>query len=200
VIDQNVGATKEADSSVGVPLGAATQVDEYKDGSILDEARKLMQSKFIIEEIKKTFGDSLFENDILNRAKLAEIVFNDSSKLDQLNAIVHPAVKKDFKAWLETNKNYAYVIYEAAILFESGRYKDCDIVITVTAPEETRIERVIKRDKTNREQVLDRMKMQWKDEERISKSNFIILNDNLKNAKEEVVKILKILNIKQNQS
>lgn len=189
----------------GIGSGKTTIANYFKEMGVPvyiadDEARKLMQSKFIIEEIKKAFGDSLFENDILNRAKLAEIVFNDSSKLDQLNAIVHPAVKKDFKAWLETNKNYAYVIYEAAILFESGRYKDCDVIITVTAPEETRIERVIKRDKTNREQVLDRMKMQWKDEERISKSNFIILNDNLKKAKEEVVKILKILNIKQNQS
>ena len=189
----------------GIGSGKTTIANYFKEMGVPvyiadDEARKLMQSKFIIEEIKKTFDDSLFEGNILNRAKLAEIVFNNSSKLDQLNAIVHPAVKKDFEAWLETNKNYAYVIYEAAILFESGRYKDCDIVITVTAPEETRIERVIKRDKTNREQVLDRMKMQWKDEERISKSNFIILNDNLKNAKEEVVKILKILNIKQNQS
>jgi len=189
----------------GIGSGKTTIANYFKEMGVPvyiadDEARKLMQSKFIIEEIKKTFGDSLFEDDILNRAKLAEIVFNDSRKLDQLNAIVHPAVKKDFVAWLEANKKYAYVIYEAAILFESGRYKDCDVVITVTAPEETRIERVIKRDKTNREQVLDRMKMQWKDEKRISKSNFIILNDNLKNAKEEVVKILKILNIKQNQS
>ena len=189
----------------GIGSGKTTIANYFKEMGVPvyiadDEARKLMQSKFIIEEIKKTFGDSLFEDDILNRAKLAEIVFNDSRKLDQLNAIVHPAVKKDFAAWLEAKKNYAYVIYEAAILFESGRYKDCDVVITVTAPEETRIERVIKRDKTNREQVLDRMKMQWKDEERISKSDFIILNDNLKNAKEEVVKILKILNIKQNQS
>lgn len=189
----------------GIGSGKTTIANYFKEMGVPvyiadDEARKLMQSKFIIEEIKKTFGDSLFEDDILNRAKLAEIVFNDSRKLDQLNAIVHPAVKKDFVAWLEANKKYAYVIYEAAILFESGRYKDCDIVITVTAPEETRIERVIKRDKTNKEQVLDRMKMQWKDEERISKSDFIILNDNLKNAKEEVVKILKILNIKQNQS
>ena len=189
----------------GIGSGKTTIANYFKEMGVPvyiadDEARKLMQSKFIIEEIKKAFGNSLFDDDILNRAKLAEIVFNDSSKLDQLNAIVHPAVKKDFKAWLEINKDYAYVIYEAAILFESGRYKDCDIVITVTAPEETRIERVMKRDKTNREQVLSRMKMQWKDEKRISKSDFIILNDNLKNAKEEVVKILKILNIKQNQS
>ncbi len=189
----------------GIGSGKTTIANYFKEMGVPvyiadDEARKLMQSKFIIEEIKKIFGDSLFEDDILNRAKLAEIVFNDSRKLDQLNAIVHPAVKKDFVAWLEAKKNYAYVIYEAAILFESGRYKDCDVVITVTAPEEKRIERVIKRDKTNKEQVLDRMRMQWKDEERISKSDFIILNDNLKNAKEEVVKILKILNIKQNQS
>ena len=189
----------------GIGSGKTTIANYFKEMGVPvyiadDEARKLMQSKFIVEEIKKTFGDYLFEDDILNREKLAEIVFNDSRKLDQLNAIVHPAVKEDFEAWLEAKKNYAYVIYEAAILFESGRYKECDIVITVTAPEETRIERVIKRDKTNRKQVLDRMKMQWKDEKRISKSNFIILNDNLKNAKEEVVKILKILNIKQNQS
>ena len=165
-----------------------------------DKAKKIMQSDFVIEKIKKEFGHFLFENDVLNRAKLADIVFNDRNKLDLLNAIIHPAVKKDFELWLQENNNQDYVVYEAAILFESGRYKDCDVVITVTAPEEVRIERVLKRDKTTREQVLSRMKMQWKDEERIAKSNFIILNENLKTAREEVVKILKILNIKQNQS
>ncbi|WP_163401108.1 dephospho-CoA kinase [Flavobacterium fluviatile] len=165
-----------------------------------NEAKKIMQSKPVISEIKAVFGDFLFENEVLNRAKLAEIVFNNSEKLNQLNSIIHPAVKKDFEKWLQKNKNYEYIIYEAAILFESGRYKDCDIIITVTAPEEIRIERVINRDKTSREQVLSRMKMQWKDEERILKSNFVITNDNLKKAKEEVVKILKILNIKQNHS
>lgn len=189
----------------GIGSGKTTIAGYFKEMGIPvyiadDEAKKIMQSKFVIEEIKKDFGHFLFENDVLNRARLAEIVFNDSKKLDQLNAIVHPAVKKDFQLWLQTNKNHDYVIYEAAILFESGRYKDCDIVITVTAPEEVRIQRVLKRDKTTREQVLSRMKMQWKDEERVSKSNFVILNENLKTAREEVVKILKFLNIKQNQS
>jgi len=163
-------------------------------------ARNVMQSEDIVKQIKTIFGDDLFVNNILNRAKLAEIVFNDKSKLEQLNNIVHPAVKKDFEVWLLQHTNYAYVIYEAAILFESGRYKECDVVITVTAPKELRIERVIKRDNTTREHVLSRMDMQWNDEKRISGSNFVINNDNLKNAKEEVVKILKILNIKQNQS
>ncbi|KIQ22284.1 dephospho-CoA kinase [Flavobacterium sp. MEB061] len=165
-----------------------------------DGARNVMKSDHIIEEIKTSFGEALFENNILNRAKLAEIVFNDKDKLAELNAIVHPAVKKDFEVWLLQHKSYQYVIYEAAILFESGRYKECDLIITVTAPEEVRIERVLKRDNTTREQVLSRMKMQWNDENRISRSNFVINNDNLKNAKEEVVKILKILDIKQNQS
>ncbi|MBF4515375.1 dephospho-CoA kinase [Flavobacterium sp. ANB] len=176
-------------SELGVPVYIAD-----------DGAKKVMQSESIINEIKKVFGEGLFENDILNRAKLAEIVFNDKDKLAQLNAIVHPAVKNDFEVWLLQHKNYEYIIYEVAILFESGRYKDCDLIITVTAPEETRIERVLKRDNTTREQVLSRMQMQWSDENRISRSNFVINNDNLKNARKEVVKILKILNIKQNQS
>jgi dephospho-CoA kinase len=176
-------------SELGVPVYIAD-----------DGAKKIMQSENIINEIKKVFGESLFENNILNRAKLAEIVFNDKDKLTQLNEIVHPAVKNDFEVWLLQHKNYEYIIYEAAILFESGRYKECDLIITVTAPAEIRIERVLKRDNTTRDQVLSRMQMQWNDENRISRSNFVINNDNLKNARKEVVKILKILNIKQNQS
>ncbi|KUJ60959.1 dephospho-CoA kinase [Flavobacteriaceae bacterium CRH] len=165
-----------------------------------DGAKKVMQSESIIKEIKTAFGEVIFENDILNRAKLAEIVFNNKEKLARLNAIVHPAVKNDFEEWLLQYKNYEYIIYEAAILFESGRYKECDLIITVTAPVEVRIERVLKRDNTTREQVLSRMQMQWNDENRISRSNFVINNENLENARKEIVKILKILNIKQKQS
>ncbi|QSW89503.1 MULTISPECIES: dephospho-CoA kinase [Flavobacterium] len=165
-----------------------------------DGAKRVMQSAEIIEAVKTTFGESLFDNNVLNRSKLAEIVFKDADKLARLNSIVHPAVKKDFESWLLEHQSYEYVIYEAAILFESGRYKECDYIITVTAPEEIRIERVLKRDNTTRENVINRMKMQWNDEKRISLSNFVINNSNLKIAREEVVEILKILKIKQNQS
>lgn len=140
-------------ATIGVPVYIAD-----------DAAKKVMQSENIVQQIKTTFGDSIFEKEILNRSKLAEIVFNNADKLAQLNAIVHPAVKRDFESWLQENKNHDYVIYEAAILFESGRYKECDVIITVTAPEEIRIERVVKRDNTTREQVLSRIKMQWNDE------------------------------------
>jgi dephospho-CoA kinase len=165
-----------------------------------DEAKKVMQSNEIVMAIQEIFGTEVFENNTLNRAKLADIVFNNADKLALLNAIVHPAVKTDFENWLLKHKNEPYIIYEAAILFESGRYKECDIIITVTAPQETRIERVMSRDKTTREHVLKRMNMQWNDEQRIAKSNYIIHNLNLKIAKQEVVKILKILNITQNHS
>lgn len=165
-----------------------------------DEAKRIMNTQYIINQIKHVFGNAIFDNEILDRAKLADIVFNDSDQLSKLNGIIHPAVKKDFNEWLIKHNEYSHVVYEAAILFESGRYKDCDIVITVSAPEKTRIDRVVKRDNTTTEQVLSRIKMQWKDEERESKSDFIIPNENLKIAKEEVLKILKILNIKQNQS
>lgn len=161
-----------------------------------DEAKKVMQSELIINQLKKTFGEEIFEEGALVRAKLAAIVFNDKEQLAKLNGIVHPAVKKDFEAWLLSKKKCDYVIYEAAILFESGRYKDCDIIITVTAPEEIRINRVITRDNTTREQVLSRMKMQWDDEKRISRSDFVIINTDLKKAKEEVCEIIEFLKIR----
>ena len=175
--------------SFGIPLYIAD-----------DEARKLMQSKEILDAIKTVFGDGIFEKETLNRAKLAEIVFNEPEKLQKLNAIIHPAVKSDFKEWLLQNKNAPFIIYEAAILFESGNYANCDYIITVVAPIDTRIERVMKRDKTTRELILKRMEAQWTDEQRISKSDFVIENEDLKKAKQKVEEILKILKIKQKPS
>lgn len=160
-----------------------------------DEARKIMQSEEILDAIKKTFGDSIFDVAILNREKLSQIVFSEPEKLKQLNAIIHPAVKKHFQDWVLNQNKAPFVIYEAAILFESGSYENCDFVITVTAPIESRIERVILRDKTTREQVLKRINAQWNDQQRIAKSDFIIENINPKTTKTEIDKILKILKI-----
>ncbi|TRX42995.1 dephospho-CoA kinase [Flavobacterium restrictum] len=163
-----------------------------------DEARILMESKAVLNAIRTTFGDAAFDGFILNRQKLAAIVFNDAQKLAALNAIVHPAVRQHFEAWLLEHKEDSFVIYEAAILFESGNYKNCDCVITVTAPVEARILRVITRDNTTREAVLKRMTMQWSDAERIAKSDFVIQNTSLKTTKSKIVKILNFLKIKQN--
>jgi dephospho-CoA kinase len=160
-----------------------------------DEARKIMQSAAIINEIKSVFGNAIFEKGILNREKLAQIVFSDPEKLKLLNAIIHPAVKKHFHDWILDHKNFPLIIYEAAILFESGSYKDCDKIITVTAPMESRIERVMKRDNTTREQVLKRINAQWTDDQRTTKSDFVIENQTPEIAKSKVDEILKILKI-----
>ena len=164
------------------------------------EARNLMQSDEVLNQIEKVFGNSIFKNGILLRDKLSELVFNDAEKLKQLNEIVHPVVKKHFKNWLEGYKTSPYVIYESAILFESGSFKECDLIITIVVPLEIRIQRVMERDKTTREKVLERVKNQWNDEQKSSKSDFILENISLEGVKLEIVKILKLLGINQIKS
>lgn len=164
------------------------------------EAKKVMQHPAVIDAIKKAFGATIYDGDELNRVKLAEIVFNTPELLANLNSIVHPAVKLDFKEWLARNKEHELVVYESAILFESGSYKDFDITIAVTAPVEIRVERVLTRDKTTKDQIIKRINAQWTDEQRVSKSDFSIENIDLEKAKSQVDDILKILRIKQNES
>lgn len=159
-----------------------------------NQAREIMESPEIISDIKQVFGDSVFENETLNRQKLAAIVFDNPEKLKLLNAIIHPAVKEDFNHWILNHKSAAFIVYESAILFESGNYKNCDLILNVTAPVETRIQRVIERDKTTREAVLKRMERQWTDEQRSENSDFNIENSTLESTKLEFEKILKILN------
>ena len=108
----------------------------------------------------------------------------------ELNKIIHPLVKKHFDLWVKKSKA-PFVIKETAILFESGSYKYCDKIITVTASEETRIKRVIARDQCTKEQVLDRIKNQWSDQDKILKSDFVLLNDDLNDAKKQFQVILK---------
>lgn len=144
-----------------------------------DEAKKLLDSEPDVKsKIIQLLGKSLFdEKGVIDRKALATIVFNDKAKLEQLNSIVHPAVARHFEAWLNKNAAAKYIIKEAAILFESGAYKAVDKVITVAAPLELKIARVIQRDKTSRELVEQRIKSQMSDEEKIKHSQFVIYND-----------------------
>jgi dephospho-CoA kinase len=168
--------------SLGIPVFIADE-----------EAKKAMQSPHVLEEVKTSFGNSIFENGQLNRQQLASIVFSNPDKLKELNSIIHPEVKRLFAIWLDQQKTVPFVVYEAAILFESGSYQNCDYIITVTAPLEDRITRVMQRDNCSREQVLQRINAQWTDEERALKSNYVIDNTSTQSAKHEIDKILKIL-------
>lgn len=186
----------------GIGSGKTTVANEFSSLGvpvyITDlEAKNLMQSDAVLNQIKVEFGSTVFNKGTLLREKLSEIVFNNNEKLAKLNSIVHPAVKKHFKSWLLEHQNNPIVIYESAILFESGSYKECDFIINVEAPLEVRIQRVVERDNTTREKVLERIKNQWNDEEKSSKSDFVIKNSSIEAIKLEIVKILNFLGIKQ---
>jgi dephospho-CoA kinase len=160
------------------------------------EAKVVMEFPDVISKIATSLGKEILNEDqTINREKLSEIVFNNPEKLKLLNSIVHPEVKKHYEKWLQDRKNYLFVVKESAILFESGSYKDCDLIISITAPLEARIDRVIKRDKTTRDKVLARIKNQISDEERNQKSDYIIDNSDLETAKQKVDEILKLVTI-----
>jgi len=162
-----------------------------------DAGKKVMQTQEVLEAIKEQFGTAIFDDNKLNRAKLAEIVFGNPEQLKALNAIVHPAIRQDFKDWLIQYQKAPIIVYESAILFESGRYADFDYILTITAPLEIRIERVLKRESISRDQVLSRINSQLTDDERVSKSDFVVENIDIDLTKHKIDEILKILSIKQ---
>ena len=140
------------------------------------KAKELIaQDNRLQQEIKALLGEEAFVEGKYNTAFVASIVFSTPEKLQALNQLIHPYVQQDFVRWRE-GQHSPYVIKESAILFESGSYKDCDYIITVTAPLEERICRVMLRDKIDRKTVEKRIKNQWNDENRIKLSTFVVDN------------------------
>ena len=158
-----------------------------------EKAKIILELPETLKAIKLAFGSEVFEDEKLNKTKLSALVFNNPKMLMLLNQIVHPAVKLDFENWLNVNKEHPIVVKEAAILFESGSYKDCDAIITVVAPLNNRIQRVIQRDNTDIDSVMTRINNQWTDEMRILKSDYIIENEDINKACAQTENIIKML-------
>lgn len=150
------------------------------------EAKRLMNEDADVKKaIITLFGNEAYASGILDRTLLGNIVFTQPQKLNALNAIVHPAVAKDFKNWVD-NQHYPYVIKEVAILFETGGYKQVDKTLLITAPKETRIARVMKRDASSKKSIIDRMQNQWSDDKKIPLADFVIENSVWEQTKKEV--------------
>lgn len=129
-------------------------------------------------EIQALFGDEAYdEAGQLNRPHIARLAFQDQSLLDQLNALVHPAVGEDAAAWHARQSGVPYTLKEAALLFESGSFKALDAVIVVTAPEALRLRRVMERDGVAEEAVRARMAKQMPEAEKARRADFVIHND-----------------------
>lgn len=159
-----------------------------------EEAKKIMERIDVKSSIQSLFKESILNaDDTLNRNKIAELVFSNPDKLKQLNAIVHPAVKNHFINWMKEHKDASFIIKEVAILFETGGHSDCDMVILITAPEDVRIERAMKRDNSSKESVLARIKNQLPEADKIKLSDFVVENTNLETTLLKIDEILKIL-------
>ena len=155
--------------------------------------RKLLETD-LREAVSEAFGAELYlQTGSLDRKALAEKVFANPAALAKLNQIVHPAVAIAFEDFKKQHANAPFVINEAAILFETGGYKNYDVVILVTAPKSDRIERIINRDGSTKAEVIKRMKNQWEDERKRKLADYVIENSTIKSAQKQAAQILEKL-------
>lgn len=183
----------------GIGSGKSTVSNVFKILGIpvfeADKAAKILLDKNekVKSEIIHLFGEGIYSSDgTVNRKKLAEIIFNDEIQLRKVNEIVHPEVRNEYQVWLKIQST-AYIIHEAAILFESGFYKMMDFTILVTAPEQLRIKWVTKRDGVSEKQVRERMARQWPDEKKQKLADIVLHNNNNDLIIPEIIKTDKSL-------
>ncbi len=149
----------------------------------------------LIQSIKEAFSDKAYlENGKLNRPWLASEVFSNPEKTELINSLVHPRVGEDGKQWVAANANHPYLMKEAALMYESGSYKELDFVIAVYAPERIRIRRVLLRD-VNRssEDVKNIIARQMPEEEKKKKAQAVIVNDDQRLVIPQVISLHKQL-------
>ena len=171
-----IGSGKSVVANVFETLGIPVY---YAD----DAAKKLMNTNADLKAaIIKSFGEGSYTNGELNRKYMATIVFNDEKKLELLNSLTHPATIRDAEEWIKRlaesrEQTSAYIIKEAALLFESGANKILDYVIGVYAPLPLRLKRVIARDGVTKEEIMKRINRQMDEEEKMKRCDFVITND-----------------------
>ncbi|HKK09349.1 MAG TPA: dephospho-CoA kinase [Bacteroidales bacterium] len=142
------------------------------------QAKQLYADPEVKYEVVALCGNQVLDNDDeISFQKLGAIVFNDSEKLRQLNAIIHPKVREKYWKWLEYYQDKPYTVQEAAIMVESGLYKKMDILVVVTAPQQQRLQRILERESITEEQIRKRMQRQLPEDELIKYADFIVKND-----------------------
>lgn len=142
-----------------------------------EEAKKLMnEDEELRNKIIANFGEAVYEEGLLKKEVLGNIVFKDAEKLKILNSLVHPATIAHAESWhkLQTTP---YVIKEAAILFESDAWKYIDYSIGVSSPEALRLQRAMMRDHQSAENIQARMQKQMNEEEKMKRCDFVLIND-----------------------
>lgn len=143
-----------------------------------DEAKRLTATdETIRQELTDLLGNELYQGGMLNKQKLANYLFASSENAENVNAIIHPQVKQDFRRWCTRHSDSPFVAMESAILFESGFDSEVDVVVMVYAPQEVRIQRAMMRDAASRKQIEQRIQNQMDDEAKRAKADYTIIND-----------------------
>jgi dephospho-CoA kinase len=158
-----------------------------------DRSKQLTQTHPEIRKgLTELIGEQIYKGNQLDRSALALAIFSDDTLRVKVNQIIHPIVRLDFDLWVE-EQTYPLVFNEAAILFETGASERFDAMILVTAPEELRIQRVMKRDLCSREEVVNRIKHQWTDEQKMQSADVVIVNDDVQPIIKQVEHMLTLL-------
>lgn len=177
-----IGSGKSTVAHIFQFLGVPSYEADAHSKSIIDTDKDLQA------QLVHLLGAEIIAEGKIIRPKMAELIFGDKDLLEKTNALIHPAVARHFENWY-AQQNFPYVIKEAAILFESGSYKNCDKVIVVAAPREMRIDRVINRSNMSREEVEARMNNQWPQEQKLEKADYIVNNDLTESVIKQVISI-----------
>ena len=182
----------------GIGSGKTTVAQIFEALSVpvyyADQAAKdlMNQDPELKKKIISAFGPATYKDGILDRSYLGTMVFADAEKLAVLNSFVHPATLRDAAEWMKNQKT-PYAIKEAALIFETGLESFLDYVIGVTAPEALRIDRVMMRDQTSAENVLKRIRQQMDESEKMSRCDFVIVNDDSQAILPQVLHIHEML-------
>lgn len=181
----------------GIGSGKSTVCELLRDRGVAvydsdSRAKQLMaESEALREQLIAAFGVECYNVDGLDRAFLASKVFGNEEALQQLNSIVHPAVRADFQTWAEQQQS-PYVVLESAILFEAGFETEVDATLAVMAPMPMRLERTMARDGMDKESVMRRMEHQLSDDELHRRANRTIVNINREYLEGDIEQLHKI--------
>lgn len=153
-------------------------------------ARQLTNSdKTIQDGLKKLMGENIYSQGVLNRTLMADFVFNDKSLLVKVNQLIHPQVYQHFYNWCSLHSHYPYVVHESAVIFESNGSGYFDNIVTVSAPPDLRINRVMERQGMNKAKALAVISNQLSEEERIARADYVIVNDGRQLVIPQVLKL-----------
>ena len=154
-----------------------------------EETKKLYFLPDVKKEIIGRFGKEVyFADGSLNKKLLSYHLFQNKEALQFIETLLYPKLNQIFDEWC-MKQTSEYVLFESAILFEKNFDNQFDKIIFVSAPEDVRLQRAMQRDKCDEDNVRSRMRLQWDEETKISKSDYIINNDGIEMLIPQIVKI-----------